>query len=105
VTDAVVVVGGEAQVGGELGTVGKQAAQRGWGAWAVVTGEGIDAGLYRLHQLLAGVGVQVIGLEDLPGGGLELGLGACGDLGQHVAGAVDPGSVAAASGPARSLPR
>jgi len=58
VADAVVVLGGEAQVGGELGTVGKQAAHRGWVAWAVVTGEGIDAGLYCLHQLLAGVGVH-----------------------------------------------
>ena len=64
VADAVVVLGGEAQVGGELGTVGEQAAHRGWRAWAVATGEGIDAGLDRVHQLLAGVGVQVVGLED-----------------------------------------
>jgi hypothetical protein len=54
VADAVVMLGGEAQVGGELGTVGEQAAHRGWIAWAVATGQGIDAGLHRVHPLLAG---------------------------------------------------
>ena len=62
--DAVVVLGGEAQVGGELGTVGEQAAHRGRVGPLVALGEGVDAGRDRVHELLAGLQVQVVGGKD-----------------------------------------
>ena len=53
-------------------------------------GEGVDAGLHKRDQLRAGLEVDVVGVEDLPVGGLDLALGVGWDLGQQVADSVKP---------------
>jgi hypothetical protein len=85
-----VVLGREAQVGGELLAVGKQALDCRGVAGPVVLGEGVDAGLHQGDQLGAGLEVDVVGVEDLPVGGLDLALGVGWDLGQQVADSVKP---------------
>jgi hypothetical protein len=45
-----------------------------------VLGEGVDAGLHQRDQLGAGLEVDVVGVEDLPVGGLDLALAWVGTL-------------------------
>src|SRR5674476_1378903 len=83
---------GEAQVAGELLTVGEQALHRRGVAGDVRAGEHVDAGLHERDELRAGVelgGVLVVEAEQLPVGVLELGLCFGGDLRQNVPSPVD----------------
>src|SRR4029453_15946259 len=57
-------------------------------------GEGVDAGLHQRDQLGAGLEADVVGVEDLPVGGLDLALGVGWDLGQQVAGSVEQTALA-----------
>jgi hypothetical protein len=95
-----VVLGREAQVGGELLAVGKQALDCRGVAGPVVLGEGVDAGLHKRDQLRAGLEVDVVGVEDLPVGSLHLALGVDWDLRQQVAGSVDQTPLAQRAGEA-----
>ena len=91
VAHALVVLDREAQVGGQALPVGQQALDRRRIAAAPDLGKGVDAPLHPLDEVLAGLDVlaQLAEVEDLPVGGLHLGLVAGADLGQHVAGAMD----------------
>jgi hypothetical protein len=97
VPDPAVVLGGKPRVAGQLFAVGEQAAHRGWVVPAVAGGEGVDTGLDDRDGPLAWC--HIVGrVEDLPVGGLELGLGLGWDFGQKVTGSVDQTALTQAAG-------
>jgi hypothetical protein len=79
VADAPPVLAWEAKVGGELAQRGCQAGDRGRVGALVAGGERVGPAGGLVDRGLAGRLVDVV--EDLPVGGLDLGLGADGDLG------------------------
>jgi hypothetical protein len=84
--DPVVVLGGEPQVGRQALAVGEQAFHRGRVGRAVLGGHLADAGVDQLDEPGTGPGLQVLGVEELPVGVLDLGLHPGRDLGQDVSG-------------------
>src|SRR5262249_54903828 len=94
VPDTVVVPGGEPQVGGQAFAVGEQALDRGRVQAAVLVRERVDPGVDDFHQLWAGWGGEVFGVEDRPEGVLDLGLHSGRDLRKYVPGSVDEAALA-----------
>src|SRR5205823_10793437 len=94
VPDAVVVFSGEPQVGGQALVVGEQALHRRWVGRCVFGGQLGDPVIDEFHQLGAGLGLQLFGVEDGPEGILDLGLHPGGDLGQDVPAPVDETALA-----------
>jgi len=78
------VLGGEPQAGGQAFAAGEQALDRGRVQRPVAGGERIDAGADDLCEFRAGRGGEAAGVEDLPGGVLDLGLHPGRDLGQDI---------------------
>jgi len=79
-----VVFGGEPQAGGQAYPVGEQDLGRSRVDALVLGGEVTDAGINDLHELGTGWRLQVLGVEDLPLGVIDLGLHPGRDLGQQV---------------------
>jgi hypothetical protein len=86
------VLAGEPQVNGELLQGGGQAGDRGQVDALVAGGEQLGAAGGLLHRGLPWRLVELV--EDLPVGGLDLGLGGDWDLGQQVADTVDGAALA-----------
>ena len=83
---ALMVFGGEPQVGGQARGVGGQGLHRGGVGGRVPGGHLADPRVDQVHQLRAGRRLKVPGVEDFPVGVLDLGLYPGRDLGQDVPG-------------------
>jgi hypothetical protein len=89
VPDAVLVLGGEPQVGGQPLAVGEQAFHRRGVGRRVLGGHLGDARVDQLDEPRAGLGLEVFGVEQGPVGVLDLGLHPGRDLGQDVSRAIE----------------
>jgi hypothetical protein len=83
---SVVVSGGEPQVGGQAFAVSEQAFHRRRVGRGVPAGHRGDPVIDELDEARAGLGLQVLGVEELPVGVPDLGLPIGRDVGQDVPG-------------------
>ena len=90
----VMVLSGEPQVGAQALLVSGQGLHRRGAGGGVPAGHLADPGIDDLHELRAGWGFQLPGVEDLPVGVLDLGLHPGRDLREDVSRPVDQASLA-----------